>query len=79
MFDVPGFDVEREELGGQAAFLHTFDVGFVGRRRLAAQIEVVVRHRRGYVVVRVDDDGASLDLQRALPEPFIARLAGNGG
>src|SRR5262245_49680096 len=77
VIDVPRFDVERKEFGGQAAFFHAFDVGAVGCWWSSAQIEVVVSHRRGYVIMRVDDDGASLDLLGALPETLIARLGGN--
>src|ERR1041385_7666783 len=79
VFDVPGPDVEREEFRGQAACLHALDVGAVGRWRRAAQVEVVVGHRRSDVVVRVDDDGATLDLQGALPETLVTCLGGNAG
>ena len=73
MRDVPGLDVERKELGSHAALLHPRDVGAVRIRRHAAQIVIVVGHRRGDIVVRVDDDRPPLNLKRSLPERFIAR------
>src|ERR1043166_7897115 len=74
VFDVPGFDVERKELRGQSALLHPLDAGAVGSRRRAAQIVIVVSHRPRDVVMRVDHDRAPLNLEGALPEPFIASL-----
>jgi hypothetical protein len=78
VLDVPGFDVKRKELGGQSALLHALDVGAIRHGRRATQIEIVVGHRRRHVVVRVDDDRATVNLQRPLPESFVARLGGRG-
>ena len=78
VFDVPRFDVERKEFRGQPALLHAFDVGAIGSRRSSAQIEIVVGHRGCDVVVSVDDDRATMDLQRSLPESFVSRLGDCG-
>jgi hypothetical protein len=78
VLDVPGLDVEREEFRRQPTLLHTFDVRAIRRRGSSTQIEIVVGHRGGHVVMRVDNDRAPVDLQRPLPESFVPRL-GNCG
>src|SRR5205085_2158865 len=79
VFDVPGFDVEREELCAETALLHARDARAIWRWRSAAQIVIVVGHRSGYVVMCVDDDGAAVDCERTLPEAFVALLGEGGG
>src|SRR5437763_17087512 len=74
VFDVPRLDVEREELCGKTALLHACDTGAIRSWGSAAQIVIVVGHRSGYIVVRIDDDGVTVDCERALPEPFVALL-----
>src|ERR1044072_251031 len=78
MLHVPGLNVERKELGSLSAFLHALDVGAIRSWRRAAEIEIIVGHRRGDVVVRVHDDGAPMNCQRALPKCFIARRSRPG-
>ena len=73
--DVPGLDVKREKLGAHTALLHARDAGAIRRGRRAAQIVIVVGHRRSHVVVGVDDDRAPLNRQCSLPQRFIARRA----
>jgi hypothetical protein len=62
VLDVPGFDVEREEFRRQTAFLHTFDARAIWSRGSSTEIEIVVGHRGGHVVMRVNDDRAPVDL-----------------
>src|SRR5258707_1270720 len=76
MRDVPGADVERKEFRGHTALLQALDVGAIRNRRRPAQVEIVVRHRGRDVVMRIDDDRALLNLERSLPELFIARFSG---
>ena len=74
VLDVPGLDVERKELRRHPALLHSLDVGAIRHWWQTTEIEIVVGHWRRHVVVRVDDDGAAMDLQRALPQSFVPRL-----
>ena len=67
MFDVPGLDVERKEQPGDATFLKTIDIRAIRIRRIPAEIEIIIRHRRGDVVVRVNDKRAPMNCQRPLP------------
>src|ERR1041384_6499502 len=73
MFDIPGTDIKRKKFGGQAALLHPLEAGAIGKRRRANEIVIVVRHRRGYVVMRIDDDRAAMNCERLLPEFFVTR------
>ena len=61
MRNVPGLDVKREEFGGHSAFLHALDVRAIWRRRCSAEIEVVIRHGRRDVVMRINDNRASMN------------------
>ena len=76
--DVPRPDVKRKEFGGQPALLHAFDVGAIGKRRRAAEIVIVVGHRRRHIVVRVDDDCLAVNFERLLPELLVTRRRGCG-
>src|SRR6266849_9238301 len=69
---IVGFDVQREELSGHAAFFHARDAGAIWRRWRPTEIVIVIRHPGRDVVVRVDDDCASMNRERFLPECFIA-------
>src|SRR5258705_11366371 len=78
--DVPWSFVMRKELRRQATLLHALDAGSIRHRRWTAEIVVVVCHRRRHVVVRVDDDSFAMNLERSLPELFVAlRLRGDRG
>src|SRR5678815_1642693 len=78
--DVPGSHVKRKEFSRQSPLLHAFDTGLIWHGRWTAQIIVIIGHRRRHVVVRVDDDGFAMNLERSLPELFIARrLRGDRG
>src|SRR5215213_10016164 len=79
VLDVPGSYVKRKELGGESALLHASDVCAIGNRRRAAKIEIVVGHRCRDVVMGVDDDRAPVNLERSLPESFVASLSRSGG
>src|SRR5215510_626068 len=68
---VPGSDVKRKELGCQAAFLHSLDVRPIGNGRRTSQVEIIIRHRRGDVVMSVNDDRAAMNRECSLPERFI--------
>jgi hypothetical protein len=70
---VPGLYVEREELGSLPSLLHPRDAGAIRSRRRAAEIVIVVGHRRGDVIMGVDDYGASMNRQGPLPKRFITR------
>src|ERR1043166_1495610 len=72
--DVPGPDVKGRELRGQSALFHPLDARAVWSWGSAAQIVIVVGHRRRNVVVRVDDDCAAMNLERALPERLVTGL-----
>src|SRR6476620_8904740 len=70
--DVPRSHVKRKEFSRQPALLHALDAGAIRDRRSAAEIVIVVRHRRCYVVVRVDDDFAAMNSLSSPPKGFIA-------
>ena len=70
--DVPGLYVKRKELGAQPALLHASDAGAIRSWWSPTKIEIIIRHRRGDVVVSVDHDRASMNDQRSLPKRFIA-------
>src|SRR6185436_8029812 len=76
---VPGSDVKRKEFGGQSPLLHAFNAGAIWERRLAAEIVVVIRHRRRNVVMRIDDDCLALNVECSFPKLFIARRLRRGG
>src|SRR6185437_14709673 len=76
--DVPWSHVKRKEFGSESALLHALDAGSIRHRRWTAKIVVVVCHRGRHVVVRVDDDRLAMNLERPLPELFVAlRLRGD--
>src|SRR6185503_9783511 len=78
MSDIPWSHVKRKEFGSESALLHAFDAGAVRHRRWTAKIVVVVGHRGRHVVMRVDDDRLAMNLERSLPELFVAlRLSGD--
>src|SRR5215813_13899735 len=79
MPDVPGLDVKRKEFSRQAALLHARDVCAIWLGWVAAQVEIVIRHRRRDVVVRVDDNRAAMNRERSLPQRLIARGTRLGG
>src|SRR5207248_7166076 len=61
VLDVPRLYIKRKEFSVEAALLHPLEAGAIRRRRTAAQIVIVIRHRRGDVVVRVDRKSTRLN------------------
>ena len=75
MLHVPRFDVERKENRAETAFLHAIDARAIGIRRIAAEIVIIIRHRRRDVVVRINHNRAAMNGQRTLPQRFVTRRA----
>src|SRR6266542_5021177 len=71
---IPGPHVERKEFGTESTLLHAFDAGAIRDGRWPTEIVVVIRHRRGHIVVCIDDDCLAVYLEGSLPEFFIARF-----
>src|SRR3989442_904954 len=65
--DIPGLYVKRKELRSLATLLHARNAGAIRRWRRAAQIVIIIRHRRGDVIVCIDDDCAPVNRERSLP------------
>src|ERR1700754_16315 len=64
-------DIDREKLCSKSAFLHTRDTGAIRNWWSATKIVVIISHRGRDIVVCIDHNGFTLNLQGSLPEFFI--------
>ena len=65
---VLAIDVNGKELCRQSALLHAREIGVILPDRRHAEIVIVVSHHRQNVVVRIDDDRAAMNRERAPPQ-----------
>ena len=68
---VPGLYIKRKEFCVEAALLHPLDAGAIRDGRIPTEIVIVVCHRRRHVIMGVNDNCATMNLKRSLPERFI--------
>jgi hypothetical protein len=73
MSSVRRADVERKEFARETTLFHPLDVGLVRERWFTSEIKVVVGHPGSDVVVSIDNNSATMDRERSLPETFVSR------